>query len=293
MISKTNLKVDSGRRPAAGRGVRLSPTSLKGRWSQLHRGDQERFPDAGRIGGLAASDGTLTQLLEQLGGAQAVARRLQQAWTAFHSAKFGDAIRLGGAEGAFGASVANKAAAVYSLYARLEEAEIVASLNEAAERGEAALRLLPDDANAHYTLALVLGRYSQRVSILRALAQGMAERVRSHLERALELEPRHAEAYVALGLFHAEIVAKLGSIAAGLTYRASAAAAIKHFERALELTPQSPIALMEYAHGLRLIDAAAHSRKILELYQRAAACRPLDAVDRLDCKRARGELAAL
>ena len=60
-----------------------------------------------------------------------------------------------------------------------------------------------------------------------------------------------------------------------------------------ELTPQSPIALMEYAHGLQLLDAAAHRVKVLELYQRAAACRPLDAVDQLDCKRARRELAAL
>lgn len=211
----------------------------------------------------------------------------------FHNGKFVDAMRVGGDAVPFGITAVSKAAAVYSLYGDLEEGKMVALLHEVAERAQSALQLLPDEANAHFTLALVLGRYSQRLSILRALAQGMAERVRSHLERALALEPRHAEAHIALGLLHAEIVAKLGSIAAGLTYQASASAAVKHFEQALALMPHSAIALMEYARGLRLIDGTAHRREILELYRRAALCHPLDAVDLLDCKRARRELAAL
>jgi tetratricopeptide (TPR) repeat protein len=268
-------------------------TTLKRGWSQLHRGDREPFPDTERVETLCAGSAELKQRLKELGGAAAVAKRLQNAWVAFHNGKFIDAIRAGSAEGVFGAAVANKSAAMRSLYARLEATAVLTLLNEAAERGEAAVRVLADDASAHYTLALVLGRYSQRISVLRALTEGMAERVRSHLQRALELEPQHAEAHIALGLFHAEIVAKLGSIAAGLTYRASASAAVKHFEQALKLTPHSPIALMEYAHGLQLLDAKAHGREVLELYQRAEACQPLDAVDQLDCKRAGREMAAL
>lgn len=274
-------------------GTRFNLSTLEQGWSQLHRGDREPFPHAKRIERLCKGAEGLRRPLQELGGAAAVAERLQGAWCAFHNGRFVDAISRGSAEGIFGASVANKSAAVHSLYARLAEMKIVALLKDAAERGESAVRSLPGEANAHYTLALVLGRYSQRVSILRALAQGMAERVRRHLELALQLEPRHAEAHIAFGLFHAEIVAKLGNIAAGLTYGASAAAAIKHFEQATQLVPQSPIALMEYAHGLRLIDAVAHRREILELYQRAADCRPLDVVDELDCKRAHRELAAL
>jgi tetratricopeptide (TPR) repeat protein len=293
MISSVNSKMRSQRTPATGRAARLTEHTLREHWAQLHRGDREPFPDLERIDTLAASARTLSELVERLGGAAAVAKGLQRAWAAFHNGQFADAIKLGGAQGAFGAAAANKAAAVHSLYAQLEPNPLAALLIEAGERGEAAVRLLPHEANVHYSLALVLGRYSQRLSILRALAQGMAERVRSHLERTLELEPQHAEAHVALGLFHAEIVAKLGSIAASLTYRTSASAAIKHFERAVELTPHSPIALMEYAHGLRLLDAGAHRREVLDLYQRAAACRPLDTVDQLDCKRAREELAAL
>jgi tetratricopeptide (TPR) repeat protein len=292
-ISRGNLRANTVPSSAAARRVTFTLTTLQRRWSQLHQGDREPFPDIERVESLGAAAAGLRQRLHELGGAAVVAKRLQSAWCAFHNGRFTDAIQAGSAEGIFGASVANKSAAIHALYARLDATKIMTLLNEAAERGESAVRLLSDEASVHYTLALVLGRYSQRMSILRALAEGMAERVRGHLERALALEPGHAEAHIALGLFHAEIVAKLGSIAAGLTYRASASAAIKHFEQASGLTPQSPIALMEYAHGLQLLDAGAHRDKIVDLYQRAAACRPLDAVDQLDCKRARRELAAL
>ena len=62
-------------------------------------------------------------------------------------------------------------------------------------------------------LALALGRHSQRISIVKALADGVATRVRTHLDTTLRLEPRHAEAHIALGLYHAEIVAKIGPTA--------------------------------------------------------------------------------
>jgi tetratricopeptide (TPR) repeat protein len=267
--------------------------SLATEWARLHRGDQEPFPDTARVERQAAAARELMCLADEHGGTDQVATTLQQAWMAFHSGRFNDAIRFGSALGAFGASVANKSAAVYSLHARLAESKIVRLLEQAAERGESAVRLLAQDANVHYTLALVLGRYSQRISILRALAQGLAERVRAHLQRALELEPRHAEAHIALGLFNAEIVGKLGSAAAGIAYHASAANAVQHFERAIELTPDSPIALMEYAHGLLLLNAGAQRTKVLDLYRRAAACQPTDAMERLDRQRAQREIAAL
>ncbi len=55
-----------------------------------------------------------------------------------------------------------------------------------------AVETLADYANAHYTLAL--GPYSQGIPILKALSNGITARVRTHLERTLALEPRHAEA---------------------------------------------------------------------------------------------------
>lgn len=271
---------------------RFHGAELRERWNRLHQTDREPWPDARSIGKLARGRAQLASFIEENGGAARMAGTLQDAWRSFHSGGFAQAILAGEKLGVLGASVANKAAAVDSLYSKRSAAQLLEALESAIARGEQAVTALPDHPNAHYTLALVLGRYSQRISILKALATGLAGRVREHLERTLSLEPRHAEAHLAFGLYHAEIVGKLGSLAASLTYGATASAAIGHFRQALELAPSSPIIRMEYAHGLLLLDPARHLPQAQELYAQAAACEPADAMERLDVARARRGLEA-
>ena len=216
-----------------------------------------------------------------------LAEGIEGAWRAFHAGEFLRAMEIGAKTGALGATAASKAAATYALYGCRAEANSTKLLQTAARQAEQAVKMLPDYANAHYTLALTQGRYSQRVSIVQALANGLASRVRTALDITLKLEPRHAEAHLALGLFHAEILAKLGSLVARLSYQVSADAAIEHFRRAIKLAPRAPIAYMEYAHGLVLLDPVAHREQARELYAEAAACEPLDAMERLDVERAK------
>ncbi len=260
-------------------------SGLEDRWAALHKGDREPFPSAARVAALAKKNRAFGEWADGHGGAKDIAAGLQEAWRRFHTGDFTGAIAAGSKLGALGASAANKAAGIYSLQAAGEEPDRL--LQAAIARGEAAVQALPDDANAHYMLALVLGRYSQRISILKALANGMATRVHSHLETALKLEPKHADAHIALGLYHAEIVAKMGSLLAGVTYQASGDAALEHFRRALKLAPASPIAKIEYANGLLLLDARRHREQADELYTAAAACDPADAMEQLDVERAR------
>jgi tetratricopeptide (TPR) repeat protein len=276
---------------------RFRGDELRERWSRLHQTDREPWPDAHAIGKLAKAHSSLATSIETRGGATEMAEALQDAWRAFHSGAFARAIAAGEKLGVLGAAVANKAAAVDSLYSKRGAPQLLEALESAVTRGEQAVAELPDHPNVHYTLALVLGRYSQRISILKALAAGLAGRVREHLERTLALEPRHAEAHLAFGLYHAEIVGKLGSLAAGLTYGATTSAAIGHFRQALGLAPSSPIVKMEYAHGLLLLDATRNLSEAQRLYAQAAACEPADEMERLDVARARrgleGEPAAV
>lgn len=256
-------------------------------WSRLHQTDREPWPEARAIAKLAKERGAIAAAVEAGGGAAAVAQALQDAWRAFHSGAFARAVLAGEKLGALGAAVANRSVAVDSLYSSKGEAQLLRALESAIARGEQALAELAHHPNTHYTLALVMGRYSQRISILKALAAGLAGRVREHLERTLSLEPNHAEAHLALGLYHAEIIGKLGALAAGLTYGATANAALDHFRRALALAPDSPIVRMEYAHGLLLLDAPRHRAQAQTLYAQAAACEPADAMERLDVARAK------
>jgi len=259
-------------------------SGLEDRWAALHKGDREPFPSTARVAALAKKNPAFGEWAAGHGGVKDIAEGVQEAWRRFHTGDFTGAITAGSKLGALGAAAANKAAGIYSLQAAGEEPNRL--LQAAIARGEAAVQSLPEDANAHYMLALALGRYSQRISILQALANGMATRVRTHLESALKLEPKHADAHIALGLYHAEIVAKMGSLLAGITYQASSDAALEHFRRAVKLVPASPIAKIEYANGLLLLDANRHREQADELYTAAAAGEPADAMEQLDVERA-------
>lgn len=261
--------------------------ALKQHWAALHAADREPFPSAAAVARLAKGSGEVAEAVARAGGAAAVAAALEEAWRAFHRGDFLAAIRAGGALGAPGVMVANKAAATHTLYVEKDTHKRLAMLRAAMERGDTAVRQLPDHANAHYALALVMGRYSQRISILEALAAGYGAKIRKHLERTLEIEPKHAEAHIALGLYHAELVKTLGSLAARLTYGASGQEAIAHFRQAVRLVPRSVVARVEYAHGLALLDGDSHRHEIDELGAQAAAREPIDRMEQLDLERMR------
>ena len=65
---------------------------------------------------------------------------------------------------------------------------------------------------------------------------------------------------------------------------------MKHFEQALKLNPDSAIAHMEYANGLLMLHGDKKKKQAVELYRKAAACKPADAMERLDVEQAKAEL---
>ncbi len=232
-------------------------------WDRLHRGDREPWPAAVTV---------------------------QRAWRAFHRGDFSDAIVLGAKQGPLGSLAASKASAVAATYLEEDDGRAARLLREAAKRAEETAQKLPGHANAWYLLAFLLGRYAQRVSVVKALSEGIGSKVRKALDRTLELEPMHADAHIALGLYHAEIIDKVGALAGRLTYGADAGKSVRHFEQALKLNPGSAIALMEYANGLLMLHGEARKKQAVELYRKAAACKPADAMERLDVEQARAEL---
>ena len=254
-------------------------------WARLHAGDGEPFPTAGSVTKLAQQNPSVATEIARHGGEATVASALEDAWRRFHRGDFATALRAGAKLGPAGVLVANKAAALHTLYVEKNEMRRRSLLRDAVDRGDAAVAALPEYANAHYALAMALGRYSQRISILEALAAGHAKKISLHLERTLEIDPRHAEAHLALGLYHAELLKTLGSLPARLTYGASEKAAIDHFRRALRLAPKCVVTRVEYAHGLRLIGADSHRAELDELRKQVARLKPMDRMEQLDLER--------
>jgi len=259
-------------------------------WDRLHAGDREPYPDAAVLRGLAGGKSG-SQPPGFKGSYGELAAGLEDAWRDFHRGDFCDAVERGAALGAFGASVANKSAAVYCTYLEEDDKRAVRLLTEAAARGEEACRTLPAYANAWYFHAFALGRYAQRISVLKALGEGVGSKVREALDTAIELEPRHADAHIALGAYHAEIIDKVGALAGRLTYGADKATAVRHFEQAIKLNPHAAVAHIEFANGLLMIDGDRRHGEAVKLYKKAAACKPADAMERLDVEQAKAELS--
>jgi tetratricopeptide (TPR) repeat protein len=137
---------------------------------------------------------------------------------------------------------------------------------------------------------MAAGRYGQEISIAKALAQGLGGKVKEALDKAIKLQPKHADAQIALGTWHAEIIGKVGAMVGKLTYGAGKDAAVEHFQKALKLNPDSAIARIEYANGLVLLFGKERMKEAETLYAEAAKQKPQDAMERLDVEAAKAEL---
>ena len=239
-----------------------TPATLKKHWARLHAGDAEPFPkDADVV----------------------------QAWIHFHAGEFQAAYDTGLAAGGAGITVANKAQGIYANYLEKKEKVKLEMFLEIAERAEAQQAEEPKNANAYYWQAYALGRYGQGISVAKALAQGLGAKVKGALETTIQLAPKHADAHIALGAFHAEVIDKVGKLL-GKTQGADAGTGLKLYKEALKLNPGSAIAKVEYANGLVMLEGDKRMAEAEKLYADAAACTPMDAMERLDVEMAKAEL---
>lgn len=245
-------------------------------WPKLHAGDREPFPDEKHVAKLLKANPKLGK------DSSKIAAQLQDAWRAFHRGDFHEAYESGITLKALGASVAVKAGGIHATYLVKSDKDKLARYEGLAKLAEEAITTLPDQANSHYRRAFALGRYSQLLSITQALAQGIAGKVKSSLDNTLKLEPKHAEARTALGLYHAEIVGKVGGMLARLTYGASATEAEKQLKEALKLSPDSPIAWIEYGNAQLLLHGDKGEDDAAAAFAKAAQLKPRDAMEALD-----------
>ncbi|NPC55789.1 tetratricopeptide repeat protein [Caenimonas soli] len=237
--------------------------NLKKHWARLHAGDAEPLP----------------QDLEVL-----------EAWALFHNGEFQQAAEAGLKCGGDGITVANKATAIYANYLEKKEKTKLDLFMAVAQRAEAQATQDPKNANAWYWQAYALGRYSQGISVAKALAQGLGSKVKEALEKTIKLQPKHADAHIALAAFHAEVIDKVGSLIGGMTYGAKKDVGLKLFQDALKINPASAIGMIEYANGLVMLEGDRKMKEATKLYEQAAASQPLDATERLDVELATAEL---
>lgn len=239
--------------------------SVRKQWQQLHGGDAEPCP-------------TDTAVL--------------QVWAHFHNGQFEQAAAMGLSTGGPGITAANKATAIYANYLEPKEPTRLDLLLQVAERAEAQAVQEPSNANAWFWHAYALGRYSQGISVAKALAQGLGSKVKHALEKAIALSPLHADARIALGAYHAEVIDKVGELIGGMTHGAKKETGLQLFREALQINPRSAVGMIEYANAMMMLEGGKKMREATQLYEDAAALEPLDAREQLDVEMARAELRA-
>jgi tetratricopeptide (TPR) repeat protein len=262
-MSTTTAKRAWKKFPHADKTFVYAGAALKKNWERLHCGDREPYPADAAV---------------------------QAAWRLYHQGEFHAACEAGLAAGLDGYNAANKAAMIYATYLEDDDKRKLEIFQAISARCDELQRAQPKNVNAHYFQAYALGRYSQGISVLKALTDGLGGRIKSALEATLRLEPKHAEAHSALGAYHAEVVDKMGAMVAKLTYGATREIAVKHFETALRLLPDSAIARIEYANALVLLFGDKRMDDAIDLYEKAAAAAPAEAMEKLDVELAKSEL---
>lgn len=147
---------------------------------------------------------------------------------------------------------------------------------------EQAIQFDSASADAHFSLALVLGRLSR--------TRGGKERVRfakiifDEAERAVQLDPRHDGAYHIIGMWNAE-VKRLSGITrffaktlfgAGFMDRATWDSAVTNMERAVSLNPQHIYHRLELAGVYVDVDQPAKAMEQLQAIETLPVGDPMD-----------------
>ena len=236
---------------------------LKKHWARLHAGDAQAWPSQ---------------------------RLVLQAWLLFHQGDFEQAAARGWDAGPDGLAVASKATCVHANYLESSEKRRQEMYRDVAQRAQALASEQPEHAAAHYWNAYALGRYSQGISVAKALAQGLGVRIKQALQTAMALQPQHADAHLALATFQAEVIDKVGALIGAMTYGARKDTAMALFERALQLNPDSALVWIEYANGLVMLEGNSRLDEATRHYEKASRFEPLDASERLAVELAKAEL---
>jgi tetratricopeptide (TPR) repeat protein len=195
---------------------------------------------------------------------------LAEARTMFDAGDYLPAAEKARNEGsAEGLALATQITCYYGRYLAPEEARM-ALFEGAMETAAKALELDPDSAFVRVQNAHALGRYSQQLGIVEALAEGMAGKVREQIDAALALDPENAAAHLLLANWHAAIINNSGFIGR-MVYGAEEEEVFAHYAEAIRIAPADVQIRVEYARAMLELDAEEHAAAAREQLDTALA----------------------
>ena len=253
-------------------------------------GSPTRTPRGSRAS--RSSIATFAEWVDAHGGAGDGRRRAcRRHGGAFMPDDFAGAIAAGGKLGALGATVANKAAAIYSLQARRRRSAVGcwAPPSHAANAASSCCPISPMRTTCWRSRSADTVSESRSSRPLRTASRPAFARISSHAAaRAEARRGPHCPRLVSRGDRREDrLAARRRS-----PIRRRAKPPMEHFRQRRQARPGSPIAQIEYANGLLLLDAKSTANQADELYARGGRLRAGRCDGAARC-RARATLPAL
>lgn len=187
-----------------------------------------------------------------------------------------------------GYALAAKSVTLGASTSAVAEKDKAEQFQKAEDYANLAIKADPNNANGYFELARADGRLAQFSGILKSL--GLAKSVKVALDKTVSLDPKLAGAYIALGLWNAELAGK-GYLVARTT-GADGGRVQPNFEKAIALEPTNPTHHLEYANALMTLNSRNKAAAVAQL-QKALALPATTYWERQDIETAKAKLASL
>lgn len=185
-----------------------------------------------------------------------------------------------------GYALAARAMLVEGSYVAAAE-EKPAVFEQAARDARDALDRDPRHVDAHLQLAVALGHIAERKDPVTAHMQGYAQRGRSLLDAALDLDPGYPWTHGLLGVWHLQVVRYAGPALAEELYGASESDGLEHCAEADRGAPDELVLRFGCAVSLLNLDPGTHDRAVVDTLKAITGGTPDDAAERLVQREAR------
>jgi tetratricopeptide (TPR) repeat protein len=149
-------------------------------------------------------------------------------------------------------------ARAHTAYAVSREILCGPCLVEAEAKARAAIEADPMLADAYVQLAVAMGLRGRLLDSIEAQSEGLAEKGRAALDRALELDPQNAWARASLGGWHLEIVRRAGPVLASTLFGASKSEGLRNFRAALAQDLGNGMLRYHFALSVLALDVDEH-----------------------------------
>ncbi len=144
---------------------------------------------------------------------------------------------------------------ITSIYTHFYQKNEIAKENYLKAYNIAKEAMLIDSQNpeAYVEAAHALGRYGQEIGIMAAISEGIADRVKRYLNKALSYDDKNIIANLSKGIWHAEIVNQAGKTLARALYGAKPETAKEHFKKVFNQNSNEIGVLYELSYGYFLL----------------------------------------